>query len=149
MRPMASSSELMMKCTFKQLRSENEHLRNLVVSITATVLRNVAVDFYKSSRAANSTDAEQFVREAEDCFRKAIKIANAQGSKAWELRAAVALSRSLIKSNRHDEARRELVPVLDWFTEGLDTPDFLDATELLQGLTAWRAAENIGDDVQQ
>jgi hypothetical protein len=69
MRPMASSSELMMKCTFKQLRSENEHLRNLVVSITATVLRNVAVDFYKSSRAANSTDAEQFVRGAEDCFR--------------------------------------------------------------------------------
>jgi hypothetical protein len=69
MRPMVSSSELMMKFAFKQLRSENEHLRKLVVSITATVLRNVAVDFYKSSRAANSADAEQFVREAEDCFR--------------------------------------------------------------------------------
>ena len=93
--------------------------------------------------------AEALKAEAEDCFRKAIKIAHAQGSKAWELRAAVNLSRSLMASKRHDEARRELVPVLDWFTEGLDTPDFLDATELLQELTAWRAAENSRDDIQQ
>jgi len=93
--------------------------------------------------------AEALKAEAEDCFRKAIEIAKAQGSKAWELRAAVNLSRYLMTSNRHDEARRELVPVLDSFSEGLDTPDFLDATELLQELTAWRAAENSRDDVQQ
>jgi hypothetical protein len=65
---MASSSEPM-KCTFEDLRSENRRLRNLVVSLSATVLRNAAVTFYKNSRAVNSTDAEQFVREAEDCFR--------------------------------------------------------------------------------
>ena len=66
---MASSSEPMMQFTFEDLRSENRCLRNLVVSLSATVLRNVAVNFYKNSRAVNSTDAEQFVREAEDCFR--------------------------------------------------------------------------------
>src|ERR1700730_1602186 len=66
---MASSSEPMMKCTFEDLRSENQRLRNLVVSLSATVLRNVAVNFYKNNCAVNSTDAEQFVREAEDCFR--------------------------------------------------------------------------------
>jgi hypothetical protein len=66
---MASSSEPMMKCTFEDLRSENQRLRNLVVSLSATLLRNVAVNFYKNNCAVNSTDAEQFVREAEDCFR--------------------------------------------------------------------------------
>jgi hypothetical protein len=67
---MASSSEPMMKSTFEELRSENQRLRDLVVSLSATVLRNVAVDFYKHSRTASRADAaEQFVREAEDCFR--------------------------------------------------------------------------------
>ena len=66
---MASSSEPMMQCTFEDLRSENQHLRNLVVSLSATVLRNGAVNVYKNSPAVNGTDAEQFVREAEDCFR--------------------------------------------------------------------------------
>jgi hypothetical protein len=66
---MASSSEPMMQCSSEDLRSENQHLRNLVVSLSATVLRNGAVNVYKNSRAVNSADAEQFVREAEDCFR--------------------------------------------------------------------------------
>jgi hypothetical protein len=66
---MASSSEPMMKCTFEDLRSETQRLRNLVVSLSVTLLRNVAVNFYKNNCAVNSTDAEQFVREAEDCFR--------------------------------------------------------------------------------
>ena len=73
--------------------------------------------------------------EAEDCFRKAIKIAKAKGSKAWELRTATTFARFLMVSNRHDEARRELLPVLEWFTEGLDTPDFLEATALIQELS--------------
>ncbi len=66
---MASSSEPMMQCTVEDLRSENQRLRNLIVSLSATLLRNVAVNFYKNSRAVNSTDAEQFLREAEDCLR--------------------------------------------------------------------------------
>jgi hypothetical protein len=78
--------------------------------------------------------AEALKEEAEDCFRKAIKIANAKGSKAWELRAAITFARFLIGSNRHDDARRELLAVHDWFTEGFDTPDFLEATALLQEL---------------
>ena len=87
--------------------------------------------------------------EAEGCFHKAMKIASAQGSKAWELRAAINLARFLIASNQHDEARRELLPVLDWFTEGLDTPDFLEATALLQELSAWRDEETRRNDVEQ
>jgi hypothetical protein len=59
----------MMQCTIEDLRSENQHLRNLVVSLSATVLRSAAVNFCKNSRAVNSTDAGQFVREAENCFR--------------------------------------------------------------------------------
>ena len=58
-----------MRPTIEDLGSENQHLRNLVVSLSATVLRSAAVNFYKNSRAVNSTDAGQFVREADNCFR--------------------------------------------------------------------------------
>ena len=58
-----------MQSTFEDLQSENQHLRNLVVSLSATVLRRVAVNFYENSDAVNSTDAELFVGEAENCFR--------------------------------------------------------------------------------
>ena len=61
---MASSSKSMMQCTFEALRSENRRLRNLVVSLSATVLRNVAVNFAEQSRREQD-HAEQFVREAE------------------------------------------------------------------------------------
>jgi hypothetical protein len=50
------------------LQSKNQRLRDLVVSLSATVLRDVAVEPYKNRRAATSADAEQFLREAEDCF---------------------------------------------------------------------------------
>lgn len=66
---MVSSSEPMMKCTFGELQSENQRLRDLVVSLSTTVLRNVAIEYYKNGRTANSADAKQFLREAEDCFR--------------------------------------------------------------------------------
>ena len=84
---MASSFEPMMQCTFEDLRSENQHLRNLVVSLSATVLRNVTVNFYKNSPAVKSTDAEQFVREAEDCFRCAkIPGSKRKSPMAWKWR---------------------------------------------------------------
>ena len=92
--------------------------------------------------------AEVLMVEAEACFRTAIEIARAQSSKAWELRAAINLSRLLIASNRQKEARRELLLVLDWFTEGFDTPDVLEATALLQELRDLPASEHRRNGIQ-
>ena len=52
----------------KELQAENQHLRDLVVSLSATLLRNVALKPDKD-RHANSVDAEHLLREAEECFR--------------------------------------------------------------------------------
>lgn len=50
------------------LKSENRHLRDLIVSLSARLLRDVAVDLSKPHRDATRADAERFLREAEDCF---------------------------------------------------------------------------------
>jgi len=71
-------------------------------------------------------------REAEDCFRRAIQMARAQGAKALELRAVVSLNRLCLEFGRRDEARQELGEIYGWFTEGFNTPDLKEARAILE-----------------
>jgi class 3 adenylate cyclase/predicted ATPase len=71
---------------------------------------------------------------AEELYCKALGIAEEQGAKLWELRAAVSLARLRRDQGRHAEARDFLAPVYAWFTEGFDTPDLKDAKALLDEL---------------
>jgi len=71
---------------------------------------------------------------AEELYRKALSIAEEQGAKLWELRAAVSLARLRRDQGRRAEARDLLAPVYGWFTEGFDTPDLKDAKALLDEL---------------
>ena len=68
---------------------------------------------------------------AETCFRNAIAIAAAQGTRAWQLRAATSLARSLGARGERDEARRALADLHGSFNEGLATPDVAQAGILL------------------
>jgi predicted ATPase len=69
---------------------------------------------------------------AEECFEDALAIARDQQAKSWELRAATSMARMWLRDGRVDDARNLLLPVYDWFTEGFDTADLLDAKALLQ-----------------
>ena len=71
--------------------------------------------------------------EAERCFRKAMAVAQAQGAKLWELRAATSLARLWRDQGRRAEAHDLLAPVYDWFTEGFDTTDLKDAKSAARG----------------
>jgi predicted ATPase len=71
---------------------------------------------------------------AEELYRKALSIAEEQGAKLWELRAAASLARLRRDQGRRAEARGVLAPVYGWFTEGFDTPDLKDAKALLDEL---------------
>jgi tetratricopeptide (TPR) repeat protein len=71
---------------------------------------------------------------AEDCFRQAIAIAQRQGAKSWELRATTSLARLLRDQGRRDEAYEVLAAIYNWFSEGFDTPDLVDARALLDEL---------------
>ena len=53
----------------RSLQSENQDLRDLVVSLSATLLRHITLNPPKYRRNANSVDAEHLVEDAEQCFR--------------------------------------------------------------------------------
>ena len=72
--------------------------------------------------------------KVETSFRTALAIAREQGSRGYELRAAVSLARLLAQQGRHTEARGLLAPLYGWFTEGFDTPDLKEAKALLEEL---------------
>jgi predicted ATPase len=72
---------------------------------------------------------------SEDSFRTALAIAREQGTRGYELRAAVSLARLWAEQGRRNEARELLAPVYGWFTEGFDTADLRDAKALLDTLT--------------
>ena len=55
-------------------------------------------------------------------LRRAIEIAQGQGTKWWELRATMSLARLLRDTGHRDEARTMLADIYNWFSEGFDTP---------------------------
>jgi adenylate cyclase len=72
--------------------------------------------------------------DAEDCFCHALQVAHEQEAKTLELRASMSLARLQQSQGRLAEARRLLVEVYNWFTEGFDTPDLKEAQALLETL---------------
>ena len=72
--------------------------------------------------------------EAESCFHHAIRIAQNQQAKSWELRAATSLARLWQQQGKHQEAHDLLAPVYGWFTEGFETADLQEAKALLDEL---------------
>jgi predicted ATPase len=71
---------------------------------------------------------------AETSFRKAIEVAERQGSKSFQLRAACDLARLYASHSDRAEALAILQPTYGWFTEGFDTPDLREAKALLDEL---------------
>ncbi len=84
------------------------------------------------ARTADWNTIKPLLQEAESCFEQAIKVANTQHAKPFQLRATASLARLLKKQNRHAEAQARLSEIYNWFTEGFDLPDMLEAGELLQ-----------------
>jgi predicted ATPase len=73
--------------------------------------------------------------EAAARYHRALSIAREQGSRSFELRAATSLARVLRDQGKRVEARALLAPIYEWFTEGFDTRDLIDAKTLLQELS--------------
>jgi predicted ATPase len=80
-------------------------------------------------------DDHDVVKEAEECFLKAIEVARRQEGKSWELRATISLCRLLQKLGKIEDGRRSLVDTYRWFTEGFDTSDLREARAMLEALS--------------
>lgn len=61
-------------------------------------------------------------------------IARRQEAKTFERRAVTSLSRLWQRQGKRDVARDLLAPVYEWFNEGFDTRDLIEAKALLEEL---------------
>ena len=64
-----------------------------------------------------------------------MQVAQKQGAKSLELRAAMSLSRLWAKQGRKDKALKMLKEIYDWFKEGFDTADLKEAKILIKDLS--------------
>jgi predicted ATPase/class 3 adenylate cyclase len=78
--------------------------------------------------------SQQAERQADADFQAAIEIAAMQGARLPELRATVARARLLAAGGDWRKARDTLTPIYRWFSEGLETPDLVEAQRLLADL---------------
>ena len=67
-------------------------------------------------------------------YLKALELARLQGTRLFELRAAMSLARLWTDQHKRTEARDLLTPIYDWFTEGFNTPDLKCAKSQLESL---------------
>jgi len=74
------------------------------------------------------------ISSAEACFLRALEIGQRQSAKSLELRAAVCLSRLWGEQGKKTKAKKLLDEIYNWFTEGFDTPDLIEAKKLLEEL---------------
>ena len=73
--------------------------------------------------------------EARLAFEAARAIAGERGARSLELRAAIRLARLDAEAGERQRARALLAPVYGRFTEGFETPDLIEAKELLDALS--------------
>ena len=71
---------------------------------------------------------------AERNFLASLDWARRQQAKMWELRTSTSLARLWQSQGKRKDAYELLAPVYDWFTEGFDTKDLLEAKSLLAEL---------------
>ncbi|KRR04265.1 hypothetical protein CP49_23890 [Bradyrhizobium valentinum] len=67
-------------------------------------------------------------------YLKALELARLQGTRWFELRAAMSLAQLWAEHSRRAEARDLLTAIYGWFTEGFSTPDLKRAKEQLERL---------------
>jgi len=79
-------------------------------------------------------EEEEEEEEALACFQQAIEMARRQEAKTYEVRALMSWARLRHKQGEKAQAREMLRELYGWFTEGLDTPDLVEARAFLDEL---------------
>lgn len=74
------------------------------------------------------------LQEAVQEYQTLVEMGNIEGAKLFQLRGASRLANLAETKNQKCEARDLLSPLYDWFTEGQELPDLLDARAALKRL---------------
>ena len=83
---------------------------------------------------ALGVDTDNLLVSQPDSGEQALEIARRQQARSLELRAARDLVRLWAERGERQRALDLLTPVCDWFTEGFDTADLIEAKALLDNL---------------
>jgi adenylate cyclase len=109
-------------------------LAEALALMEATEMRYYAAELYRLKGVLLLRQAVSDASQAEACLHQALDIARQQQAKSFELRAATSLARLWQQQGKREQARELLAPIYDWFTEGFDTADLIDARALLDAL---------------
>jgi DNA-binding SARP family transcriptional activator/predicted ATPase len=107
----------------RHLEPELYRLKGELMLAAAFGVKEVAV---KSDPIESTPDA---------LFQKAIAVARRQNARSLELRAVMSLNRLWQKQGKQKQAHLMLAEIFDWFTEGFDTGDLIEARRLLDELS--------------
>jgi predicted ATPase len=91
-------------------------------------------EFYRVRAGLHRSEGPDRRREAEADLEKAVADARNRDARYLELRAAKELARLWADGGERRRAFDLLAPIYQWFTEGLDTPDLIEAGDFLNAL---------------
>ena len=80
------------------------------------------------------SDSADQAESAQACFAQSLAVARRQSAKSLELRAAMSQARLARQRGRPGQTVVELESAYQWFSEGLDSADLMQARELLNEL---------------
>jgi predicted ATPase len=109
-------------------------LAEALTLVDTTGARLYEPEMYRLKGALLLQQASDHQAEAESAFHHALEIARHQQAKSFELRAATSLARLWQQQGKRQEAHDLLASVYNWFTEGFDTLDLIEAKALLDAL---------------
>jgi len=111
-------------------------MREAMAAIDATQERWCEADIHRMAGELALLSPERDTGKAEVYFERALEIGRSQKARSWELRASTGLARLWRDQGKRQQARELLAPVYDWFTEGFDTLDLMQAKALLDELAS-------------
>jgi predicted ATPase len=103
---------------------------NCLANSCAATGRAWEAELHRQSAAILLTLYPSKVTEVEIRLMRSIEIAQAQGARSLELRAATSLAEFWQAQGRCEQARTLLEPICQWFNEGVDTADLKRAREM-------------------
>jgi predicted ATPase len=107
-----------------------------IAAVETTNERWVEAEAHRTGGEIALLSPDPDAAKAQTYFERALIVARKQQAKSWELRAAMSMARLWRDQGRQEGARALLAPIYDWFTEGFDTRDLMEAKALLDALAA-------------
>jgi class 3 adenylate cyclase/predicted ATPase len=108
-----------------------DHLEEAIGRANRTGIRWIEAELHRTKGQLLLAASRSDIAGAQVCFDRALSVAREQGALMWQLRAATCLARYGGTDGERQQAVDRLASIFDQFVEGFETPDLLDARQVL------------------